>query len=224
MELPHFERATRRVFLRQGLSAAGLVAAGALLAACSKSDSEIFASVATTSPSSTPATGGTSAPTVAPTVTKTPTSSAAAGTANAATIAFSYTASDTNGRSRNPYIASWIEDDKSAMVALVSVWYLAREAKYLRELPSFAAFEGDIAQDQLDAVSGATRSAGKYQLQWDGKGLDGSALAGTYTLWIEAAREHGPHSVMNGKLVLGRAGSTTITGSGELSDAVVTVA
>jgi hypothetical protein len=39
MELPHFDRATRRAFLRQGLAATGAAgAAGVVLAACSKSD------------------------------------------------------------------------------------------------------------------------------------------------------------------------------------------
>src|SRR5206468_3894354 len=81
----------------------------------------------------------------------------------------------------------------------------------------FAAVAGNVTSTQADAVSGATRAAGAYNLQWDGKGLDGKPLAGDHTLWIEAAREHGPHSVMSGPIVLGQPATTTIKGMGELS-------
>jgi hypothetical protein len=218
MELPNFERASRRAFLQRGLSAAGLLAAGALLSACSKSDADTFASVSTTT--------GTSRSTTTGAGTAAPSTSAAASVdtgAASTVVSFAYTASDSSGRTRNPYIAAWIEDDRGEMVALISVWYLEREAKYLRELTAFAALAGEVPEAQFDAVTGATRSPGEYQLHWDGTGLDGSVLSGRYALWIEAAREHGPHSVMSGEVVLGQAGSTTIPGSGELSDAVVTV-
>ena len=125
---------------------------------------------------------------------------------------------------RNPYVAVWVEDGSGQMVALLGVWYSARDVRYLSELTEFASAADNVTSDQLDAVSGATRSAGEYQLQWDGKGLDGSTLSGDHTMWIEAAREHGPHSVTSGTVTLGNPGSTTITGNGELSDAAVTIA
>ena len=50
MDLPYFERASRRTFLRRGLAATGAIAAGGFLAACSKSDKEIFASATTAAP------------------------------------------------------------------------------------------------------------------------------------------------------------------------------
>jgi hypothetical protein len=138
------------------------------------------------------------------------------------TIAFAYTATDAV-RVRNPYIAAWVEDGSSTMVGLISVWYSTRDARYLRELTEFTAAAADASAAQVDAVSGATRAPGAATLQWDGVGLDGSPVVGDHTLWIEAAREHGPHSVMSGPVTFGRAATTTVTGSGELSDATVTV-
>lgn len=235
MDLPHFERANRRAFLRRGLAATGLLATGSWLAACSKSDASTFNGTGTGTGTGGPTAGTGTGAAVATSTTGPPnggstsvgsaSANASSGTvASALALSFTYTAADASGRVRNPFIAVWLEDDASTMVALVNVWYLSRESKYLRELTEFSAVADSATSSQLDAVSGATRSAGEYSATWDGRGLDGSTPpAGAYTLWIEAAREHGPHSVMSGKVVLGTPGSSTIAGSGELSDAVVTV-
>ncbi len=229
MDLPYFERASRRTFLRRGLAATGVVATGGFLAACSKSDQAIFSSATTAAPIDT------SSPTTAAPVTSTandqatspssaPAASDATGGAAVTDISFTYTAADAGGRVRNPYVAVWVEDGSGQMVALLGVWYSARDVRYLSELTEFASAADNVTSDQLDAVSGATRSAGEYQVQWDGTGLDGTPLTGDHAVWIEAAREHGPHSVTSGTVTLGKPGSTTITGDGELSDAAVTIA
>ena len=235
--LPLFERSSRRALLRMGLGATGVLAAGAVLAACGSSDGDTFASDTTASGAvadTTAARAGSSdtttaatAPTEAPTTVAAADSGAAApapAAGNGVTLSFSYTPSDSGGRVRNPYIAAWIEDDAKTLVGVVSLWYSTREAKYLRELTEFTAISTELTTDEVDGVTGATRQAGSYDLSWDGTGLDGSALTGTYTLWVEAAREHGPHSVTSGPITLGQAGSATLTGDGELSDIVVTAA
>lgn len=125
---------------------------------------------------------------------------------------------------RNPYVAVWAEDAAGDLVVLIGVWYSTRDAKYLRDLTDFTAVSTDVDVDQVAAVSGATRAAGQYRLAWDGHGLDGAALTGPHTLWVEAAREHGPHSVTNGPITLPATGPTTVAGNGELSDVAVTVA
>ena len=49
----------------------------------------------------------------------------------------------------------------------------------------------------VDAVTSATRQPGKYTLQWDGKDNAGKPVrAGTYTVCIEAAREHGTYQII----------------------------
>ena len=218
--LPFFERATRRALLQRGLSAAGLLAAGAWLAACGNDDSNSFATTAATtattrrSASSTSAAGSTGS---------TQTSGGATASTAPVTVAFAYHAADTSGRVRNPYIAVWVEDASSTVVGVVSVWYSSRDSKYLRELTEYTAATTTVSSGAIDAVSGATRSAGDYHVQWDGIGLDGTALSGQYTVWIEAAREHGPHSVTSGPVTLGTPGTATIPANGELSAATVTV-
>jgi hypothetical protein len=239
MELPLFQQASRRAFLRTGLTASALLAAGGLLAACGNDDSSALAPSPTTS---TGATTGSTAPasSAAPTTaatTKAPAttagstattagsaSGASAAAASVATIAFTYTPSDAGGRARNPFVAVWVEDASKALVSLVNLTYSARDAKYVRELTEFASVATSLTQDEVDAVSAATRSAGAYQLSWSGQSVTGAKLSGPLTLWIEAAREHGPHSVTSGSIDLSKPGAVTIAGSGELSDATVTIA
>jgi hypothetical protein len=221
-ELPMFERASRRAVLKRALAASGLLAVGAALASCGDDDAAVFSSTAT---SAAPGTTGAPATTTPPTAARrssVPTTVPSAARPATVAIAFTYTAADA-GRVRNPYVAAWVEDGSSTMVGLISVWYSTRDARYLRELTEFTAAAGDASAAQVDAVSGATRTPGAATLQWDGVGLDGSPLVGDHTVWIEAAREHGPHSVISGPVTFGRSGTTTIAGSGELSDATVTI-
>jgi len=221
--LPFFERATRRALLQRGLSAAGLLAAGAWLAACGNDDSNSFATTAATTATTATTKGSASSTSAAGSTGSTQTSGGATASTAPVTVAFAYHAADTSGRVRNPYIAVWVEDASSTVVGAVSVWYSSRDSKYLRELTEYTAATTSVSSGEIDAVSGATRSAGDYHVQWDGIGLEGTALSGQYTMWIEAAREHGPHSVTSGPVTLGTPGTATIPANGELSAATVTV-
>ncbi len=231
-DLPHFELATRRALLRRGLTAASAVAAGAWLAACGNDDSSAFTTTPRATPTTTAAGAGSGTTSAANTFPRSPSTRPSPTTGGSSTsiagdavsVSFSYAASDTSGRVRNPYIAVWVEDDTSTMVGIVSVWYSTHDARYLRELTEFTAASTATDANAIDAVSGATRVAGQYTVTWDGTGFDGAPLTGNHTMWIEAAREHGPHSVTSGQVVLGQAGATTIPANGELSTATVTVA
>lgn len=232
MDLPYFERTTRRAFMRRGLSASAVVAAGGLLAACSKDDKTALASSPSTSSasSSTASSARSSSSSASSSSSSTPSTATSSGsgsggatTPTPAVVTFTYKASDSGGRVKNPFVAVWLEDDSGELAALLGVVYLEREGKYLRELTSYAKAAADVTTRQLDAVTGATRSAGEYRFQWDGSGLDGTPLTGAHTLWIEASREHGPHSVTSGVVELGSAGPTTIPANGELSKATITV-
>ena len=58
--------------------------------------------------------------------------------------------------------------------------------------------------DLLDTVSSATRNPGTYAVAWDGKTDRGAAAPrGDYYVCIESAREHGPYSLVRGKVTLG---------------------
>jgi hypothetical protein len=103
------------------------------------------------------------------------------------------------GFGRRPYVAVWIEDADKFPVRTLAVWF--DKTRYLPELRAWnradrlrATAEGTQI---LNSVSSATRSAGKYTLQWDGKDNAGKAVkAGTYTVCIEVTREHGTYQLI----------------------------
>jgi hypothetical protein len=103
------------------------------------------------------------------------------------------------GRARRPFVAVWVEDQDKFPVRTIALWF-----KGSRWLPDLRAWHHS---DQLRAitdgtdlttsVSSATRSPGKYTLRWDGRDDKGALVKpGRYTVYIEAAREHGTHQLM----------------------------
>ena len=102
-------------------------------------------------------------------------------------------------RARRPYVAVWIEDKDRFPVRTLGLWY--QKPRWLPELRAWnrddriraAAEHREIAP----SVSSATRPPGKYTLKWDGKDNAGKPVkAGTYTIVIEAAREHGTYQIL----------------------------
>jgi hypothetical protein len=50
----------------------------------------------------------------------------------------------------------------------------------------------------------ATRPPGRYQVAWDGRDDSGNPLPrGTYTVFLEANREHGTYAKQSGRIVCG---------------------
>ena len=84
-------------------------------------------------------------------------------------------------------------------------------------MKAFSALSAADAQ----TVSSATRQPGSYRVEWDGSTLQGGrATAGTFQLFIEAAREHGPYEMVQQEVSLGaKAVTFTLTPSGELTQA-----
>ena len=74
--------------------------------------------------------------------------------------------------------------------------------RWLSELRRWSRGNADL----LTTVSSATRNPGTYAVAWDGK-TDTGALAtqGTYHVCVEAAREHGPYSLVREKITVGTA-------------------
>jgi hypothetical protein len=135
------------------------------------------------------------------------------------TASFTFAAASGGGPVRNPYVAVWIETLAGDLVRTVALWHEDHggQDRWLSEMKAFAALNASDAQ----TVSSATRQPGTYTVQWDGSTLGGTrALAGTYRLFIEAAREHGPYELIQQDLRLGsKAASFTLTPSGELTAA-----
>ncbi len=217
-----FSAVSRRALL-QGVSTAALLG----IAGCAADDAKVL----TPTSGTTAATGAATAPA--------PTASAAAGQF---AIAFSFTADagatasgggdgkgqgggghrGPGGMVRNPYIAVWLEDSAGKLVRTISLWHLQNgQDRWLSELHRWYAASGGV-----DTTSSATRAAGSYNLAWDLTDLDGRQVAdGTYTLCVEATREHGPYSLVTGAVeVTGKAVKQQLPGNGELSAVAIAYA
>lgn len=217
VRLPRFEAVSRRWLLT-----AGGVGALAVLDACGHNDAAMFA----TSPKVSVAGGGTSpATSTTPTTSgsNNPTTTAAAGNTNPMgvtttapppisgtplagsaqlNVTFSFQASG-GMQIRNPYICVWIEDVKGNLVQNLAIWY--GQPRYIQHMNRWYAAEvaylNGGGRDNTAAVSAGTRAAGQYQLKWDGTNVNGQRVAqGDYVLCIEAAREHGPYSLITGNI------------------------
>ncbi len=103
-----------------------------------------------------------------------------------------------NPRYRRPYVAVWVEDQDKYPVRTVALWF--KNPRWLNELKTW--YRDDQVRNLSEGsdisatVSSATRAPGSYQLKWDGKDNAGKLVkAGKYTVVVEAAREHGGHSI-----------------------------
>ena len=111
---------------------------------------------------------------------------------------------------RRPYVAAWLTDQDGFPVRTILLW-VQQDAKGRRWVPDLRKWNADDRirgivddKDLVDAVSGPTRSAGNHKVGWDGLDDNGEPLPpGTYTLYIEAAREHGTYQSIREKLELG---------------------
>ncbi|MEI6739434.1 MAG: DUF2271 domain-containing protein [Gemmatimonadaceae bacterium] len=101
-----------------------------------------------------------------------------------------------------PYVAVWVTDTAGKHVRTVVFW--GDKPKYLREMSKWWALARSD-QPLIDAVTRATRPAGKYALEWDGLDQKGEAVpAGTYLFWLEVGFEDGAHSAKSVSLSCGK--------------------
>lgn len=104
-------------------------------------------------------------------------------------------------RAKRPFVAVWVEDSAGKRVRTITVW--GRERKYLPELRAWWR-EAKNNQPQAASVTRATRNAGKYNVEWDGKDDSGTMLpSGNYVIVLESNREHGAYSIQRGRIVCG---------------------
>lgn len=126
---------------------------------------------------------------------------------------------------RRPYVAVWIEDKDRFPVRTLALWY--QKPRWLPDLKAWT--RGDrlraLAEgaDLTGSVSSATRPAGKYSLKWDGRDNQGKPVKpGRYTVYIEAAREHGTYQLMRQEMDLrGVAQQATLPGNDEVATASI---
>lgn len=102
------------------------------------------------------------------------------------------------GRFRRPFVAIWIENSNKETVRNLALWF--NKPKWLPDLKSwyiknYATY--NTSQIDLSTISSATRPPGEYALKWDMKDDKGNSVPpGKYTVYIEAAREHGTYQLI----------------------------
>jgi thiamine biosynthesis lipoprotein len=106
-----------------------------------------------------------------------------------------------DGPYRRPYVVVWIENQEGKQVRTLLLWVSyggAGPYQWLPDLKRWYRSEQDRFRadktDVIGTVSRPTRPPGKYKVIWDGKDNKGNPVApGTYTVHVEAAREHGTY-------------------------------
>ena len=112
-------------------------------------------------------------------------------------------------RYRRPYVAVWVEDKDGLTARTLALWLMTRQPGP-RWHPDLKRWYRDdkvrrLADDTdlIDTISRPTRPPGKYTVTWDGKDDHGKPLGpGTYTVCIEAAREHGTYQSIRKQVIL----------------------
>ena len=118
---------------------------------------------------------------------------------------------DATGRGyRRPYVAVWVEGPKGFPVRNLILWVSQGGSGPFQWLPDLRRwFRGDKERKKVDkaemifTMARPTRPPGKYSAAWDGKDDKGKAVApGEYTVFIDAAREHGTYQSISKKVTV----------------------
>lgn len=119
-----------------------------------------------------------------------------------------------------PYVVVWITDSAGNHVKTLGAW--GDETKYLKEIRQWWKFARN--DRQLQRMTHATQRASKYPLTWDGTDQSGKPMpTGSYSIWVEAASEDGPHAAKSIKLDCGTvATKATLTATSAFKDVPVT--
>jgi hypothetical protein len=114
------------------------------------------------------------------------------------------------GRYRRPYVAVWVEDKDGNSVRTLTLWVSMGGAGPFQWLPDLKRwYAGDLERKRHDkkellfTIARPTRPPGKYKAIWDGKDDRGNVLpGGEYTIFVEAAREHGTYQSIRKQVIL----------------------
>jgi len=110
--------------------------------------------------------------------------------------------------SKRPYVSVWVDDSSGNLVRALAIW--GDNSKYVKDLSTlWDHVHGRI--DQFRSVTRATRSAGKYELVWDGLNNDHKPVPpGSYRITVETNQEHGTYAKQTGTITVGDS-PTTVT-------------
>ena len=101
-----------------------------------------------------------------------------------------------------PHVSIWITDQNNSVVRQLLL--LGDNANYIDQNYVWWRRVGRSLPGGADAMSRPTRPAGRYSAVWDGKDNAGRPVGqGTYTVHLEATREHGGHSYQTVQVEVG---------------------
>jgi thiamine biosynthesis lipoprotein ApbE len=133
------------------------------------------------------------------------------------------------GRYRRPYVAVWVEDKDDFPVKTLSLFMMTENPgpRWHRDLRRW--YSNDrlrlLADEKelIGTISKPTRNPGTYKVAWDGRDDNGNLLKeGKYTLYIEAAREHGTYQLMKYPFEFGKTDfSDDLKGNVEIKSASI---
>lgn len=140
-------------------------------------------------------------------------------------VQFEINQPDESRRYRRPYVAVWVEDKDGLSVRTLVLWLQSRGSRWHPDLKRW--YRDDQARrllddtNLIDSISRPTRAPGKYNVVWDGKDDAGQSVKpGSYTILIEAAREHGTYQLIRQEVTLGdKPIEKTLTGNIEIKSA-----
>jgi thiamine biosynthesis lipoprotein len=132
-------------------------------------------------------------------------------------------------RYRRPYVAVWVEDKDGLTARTLALWLQTKQPgpRWHPDLKRW--YRDDQARrladdtDLIDTISRPTRQPGKYSVTWDGKDDQGKPLGqGSYTICIEAAREHGTYQIVRKEVtVADKAFAEELKGNVEIKSASI---
>jgi len=130
------------------------------------------------------------------------------------------------GRYRRPFVAVWIEDKDKFPVRTIALWF--DRPRWLPDLKAWSRADRlrSMAEgtDLAATVASATRPAGKYTIKWDGKDQAGKPVKpGKYTVYLEAAREHGTYQLLRQEIDLTSPQAFSLSGGTEIAAASIEV-
>lgn len=123
-----------------------------------------------------------------------------------------------------PYVAVWIETPQRKGVHTLAFW--KEQPDWFKDLRQWWRKIGRHRTPNYDAVTGATRKPGTYQLTWDGVLQSGEQVAaGVYVLHIESVREQGGREYLRQKIMLGEQKSQDyrLQGHAELGTILISI-
>lgn len=127
------------------------------------------------------------------------------------------------GEYHNPYVAIWIENASGKSVRTLALW--RGESKWLKDIRRWWRKVGRKDAQLVDAMTSATRAAGKYPLTFQALDDQQRALpAGNYVLNIEVVRENGGRGMSKQKFTLnGTSQKFTLAANTELASTTFTI-